>query len=93
MNLPIFKKKISPSEAKSILEEIISEIIKQSGLTLSDLVKVIAEKLGISQIPVNIPEMPDLAKVLAKTFIAGMSNERAYETLKSLKQILDRYKL
>ena len=55
--------------------------------------KVIAEKLGISQIPIKIPEMPDLAKVLAKTFVAGMSNERAYETLKGLKQILDRYKL
>ncbi|MHA1617525.1 MAG: hypothetical protein ACTSX9_09490 [Candidatus Njordarchaeales archaeon] len=89
----LFKKKLEINEAKKVLENVIAEIIKQSGLTLNDLVKSMAEKIGLASIPIKIPEISDVHKVLAKTIVSGIKDERAYEALKEIKKLLDKYKL
>ncbi len=93
INMPIFKKKLSVEEAKELLENILSSIIRASGTSFGDLLKDIAEKLGVPQIPINIPEPPDFPRTLAKVLIKGIRDERAYEALKEIKSILDKYKI
>ena len=94
MNFLFFwgKKKLKENEAKVLLEEMLSMIYKEAGLNIQEILKSMLRGFNIP-IDIPIPQNIKLEKAIAKLFVNNISDEKAYVTLKRMKEILDKYKI